>query len=63
MTLKLLNHEGQHGFGVSLVKYNDQDELLIGFVLIHLKTKEERDEYAENLKEILGIEKVEYLYP
>lgn len=57
MTYRLMTHENQHGFGVSLTKYNGYDgELLNGFVLNTFPTQPERKKYLDELVKITGYE-------
>jgi hypothetical protein len=53
-TLALITHyPNQHGYGVSLVKY-EGDELTWGFTLNSLATREEQQKYARDLETETG---------
>ena len=46
MTYKIMIHENQHGYGVSMVKYGPLGTLVSGFVLNTFETEIERDTYV-----------------
>jgi hypothetical protein len=54
---RLMTHENQHGFGVSLIQYaDDGEEMLNGFVLNTFPSEPERSRYVDELAEITGYE-------
>ncbi len=60
---KLMKHTNQHGYGVSLTKYASDDPLSLenGFVLITLRTRQERDKYFAELLAMTGFEEDNHL--
>lgn len=48
--------ENQHGFGVALLKYNNEDILLEGFTFISLPTEKEQSDYLKALSRMTGFE-------
>jgi hypothetical protein len=55
-TYKLMMHDNQFGFGVSLTQYDEAGELRNGFVMNTFDTRGERQKYIAELAEFTGYE-------
>lgn len=61
ITFKLMTHENQHGYGVSLTKYDDMTGDMEGaFVLATFASKLDRLHYLAELAPLTGFE-IEHL--
>jgi hypothetical protein len=58
MKLKIMRHPypNQHGWSVSLTRYDDNGEFEGGFVLISKETEEDQRHYVHELAEMTNLE-------
>jgi hypothetical protein len=54
-TFKLMTHDNQHGFGVSLMTYED-GEFVNGFTLHTMPDAKRRQTYLRDLMDLTGFE-------
>jgi hypothetical protein len=56
MSFKLLTHQNQHGFGVSLTKHDAAGNMEDGFVLNSFEHEHDRLKYLSDLAKMTGFE-------